>query len=98
MMYSSGTIHYVSQLLPVREAVLVAMFFLDEMICLSGCLMNCVNSSNRLALLIGAAMWCGVLSQHQKGMKCSNRIFLGEDSREPLGATWIRTSDVLSPA
>ena len=97
-MYSSGTIHYISQLLPVREAVLLAMFSLAEMICLSGCLMNCFDSSNCLALLVGAAMWCGVLSEHQKGVKHSSRIFLGKGGRESLGAALIQTSDMLSPA
>lgn len=97
-MYSSGTIHYISQLLPDRAAVLMAMFFLAEMICLSGCLMNCFGSSNCLALLVGAPVWCGVFSKHQKGVKCSSRIFLGKGSGEPLGATLIGTSDILTPA
>lgn len=63
-MYSSGTIHYGTQLLPVGEAVLLAMFFLAEMICLSGSLMNSFDSSNCLDLLIGAAVWCGALSEN----------------------------------
>lgn len=73
------------------------MFFLAEIICLSGCLMNCYDSSNCLALLVGAAMWCGVLLEHQKGVKRSSRIFLGKGSGEPLGAALIQTSDILSP-
>ena len=57
-MYSSGTIHYISQLLPVREAVLLAMFSLAEMICLSGCLMNCFDSS-KTALPCSLEQQCG---------------------------------------
>lgn len=96
--YSLGTVHYISPLLPVREVALPAMFFLAEMICLSGCLMNCFDSSNCLALLVGAAVWCRVLSEPQKGVKRSGRIFLGAGSGEPLGPALIPTSDMLSPA
>lgn len=42
-------------------------------------------------------MWCGVLLEHQKGVKRSSRIFLGKGSGEPLGAALIQTSDILSP-
>lgn len=84
-MYSLGTIHYITQLLPVREAMLLAMFFLAETICLLGSLMNCFNNSNCLALLVGAAVWCKVLSEHQKGVKCSSRIFLGKAAESPWG-------------
>lgn len=43
-------------------------------------------------------MWCGVLSEHQMGVKHSSRIFLGKGGRESLGAALIQTSDMLSPA
>lgn len=33
------------------------LFFLAEMFCLSGCLMNCFDSSNCLPVLIGSAVW-----------------------------------------
>lgn len=61
--------------------------------------MNCFSSLNCLTLLVGAAMWCGVLSEHQKGVKCSSRrIFPGKDSEEPLGAALIQPLNAPSPA
>lgn len=52
------------------------LFFFAEMFCLSGCLMNCFDSSNCLPVLIGSAVWCGILSEHQDHVKSSSRTFL----------------------
>lgn len=60
--------------MPVREAVLLAMGFLAEMICLSGC---SINGLNCLAVLVGAAVCCRVLTEHRKGVKVHHRISLG---------------------
>lgn len=59
------------------------LFFLAELFCLSGCLMNCFDSSNCLPVLIGSAMWCGILSEHQECVKSSSRTFLGKGSGIP---------------
>lgn len=74
------------------------LFFLAEMFCLSSCLMNSFDSSNCLALLVGAAVWCGVLPEHQEGVKHSSRIFLGKGRVETLEAALAQTSGVLSPS
>ncbi|KAF4803461.1 hypothetical protein TURU_016708 [Turdus rufiventris] len=47
------------------------------------CLMNCFDSSDCLPVLIGSAVWCGILSEHREHVKSSSRTFLDKGTEIP---------------